>query len=57
MTVLSKRRKPKRKVLTTRVTAAEARQFAKVTRYVRGFCGPVSAAEVLRFLIRNWSGA
>jgi hypothetical protein len=52
-----KPRKPKRKVLTTRVTPAEARQFNKVTRYVRGFCGPVSAAEVLRYLIRNWSGA
>jgi hypothetical protein len=52
-----KPRKPQRKVLTTRVTLAEARQLAKVARFVRGFCGPVSTAEVLRYLIRNWSGS
>lgn len=38
----------------TRLTRGELRQFAAVKRYVRAFCGPVSDAEVLRFLVRDW---
>jgi hypothetical protein len=46
----------KRKRLTTRLNANEARLFKKIARFVRGFCGPVPDAEVLRYLVRNWSG-
>lgn len=37
-------------------TAEEQAQFRKAKKYVVGFCGPVSDAEVLRFLVRNWTG-
>jgi hypothetical protein len=49
----SKRRKTET-VKTTRLDAEELRLFVKVRRYVRGMSGPVSDAEVLRFLIRDW---
>jgi hypothetical protein len=45
----------KRVKLTTRLDRGELKQFRKARRYVRGFCGPVSDAEVLRFLVRNWT--
>ena len=40
--------------LTTRLTRDEMRQFRVVRRYVRSMCGEATAAEVLRFLVRNW---
>jgi hypothetical protein len=46
--------KRKRWTLTTRLNGTEMRQFRAVARYVRGFCGPIPDAEVLRFLVRNW---
>ncbi len=45
----------KRKRLTTRLTPEEVRLFKIVARYARQMCGPVSDAEVLRYLIRNWT--
>jgi hypothetical protein len=47
--------KPKRKRMTTSLDAAEMRLFKKVARYVRAYCGHVSRAEVLRYLVRDWS--
>jgi hypothetical protein len=42
----------------TRIAAwlspAEVRTFKKVKKYVVSYCGRVSDAEVLRFLIRSW---
>lgn len=32
----------------------EVRDLARITRYVRGFCGPMSTGEVIRFLIRDF---
>lgn len=46
--------KPKKKRVTTTLNPAEQRAFALVLRYVQSHCGPVSEAEVLRFLVRNW---
>jgi hypothetical protein len=46
----------RKKRVTTTLNAAERRDFARVRKYVRGWCGPVSDAEVLRFLVRNWTG-
>jgi len=45
----------RKKRVTTTLNAAERRDFARVRKFVRGYCGPVSNAEVLRFLVRNWS--
>jgi hypothetical protein len=30
------------------------RRFKAIRKYVRAMCGPVSDAEVLRFLVWNW---
>ena len=40
--------------LTTRLTPAEMRAFREVRKFVCSYCGKVSDAEVLRFLVRNW---
>jgi hypothetical protein len=42
------------KRLTIRLTAKEMRDFRAVRKFVRAYCGEVSDAEVLRFLVRNW---
>lgn len=47
----------KRKRLETRLNASEMRDFRRVRKYVWGFCGKVPDAEVLRFLVRNWTGS
>lgn len=44
----------RKKRVTTTLNTAEQRAFSLVKRYVRGYCGSVSNAEVLRFLVRNW---
>lgn len=50
---------PKDKIHThrfsTRLTDEELKQYSLIRQYVVGFCGEVSEAEVLRYLIRNWS--
>lgn len=48
--------KPRKKRVATTLNRAEQRAFARVRKYVRSYCGPVSDAEVLRFLVRNWMG-
>ena len=42
--------------VSTTLSARERRLFRNVQRYVGGFTGDYSAADALRFLIRNWSG-
>jgi hypothetical protein len=44
-----------RTVVTTRLNRAELRALKHVTAYVHSFCGRVSLAEALRFLVRNWT--
>jgi hypothetical protein len=44
----------KRKRIETRLNAEEMRDFRKVRKYVKSFCGKISDAEVLRYLVRNW---
>ncbi len=44
----------KKKRVTTTLNTAERRAFALVKRFVRSYCGTVSDAEVLRFLVRDW---
>lgn len=39
---------------TTQLTTEELKQFRAIKKYVMGFCGSVSNAEVFRFLVRNW---
>jgi hypothetical protein len=46
--------RPARRRKETLLNASELDAFAKVRRYVFKMCGPVSDAEVLRFLIRDW---
>ena len=46
--------KAKRKRVVTTLTASEQRAFALVKRFVQSYCGRVSDAEVLRFLVRDW---
>jgi len=46
--------KKKRIVVVTRLNAAEVRDFKKAKKYVVAYCGKVSDAEVLRFLVRSW---
>lgn len=41
--------------LSTQLTKKELSQFRAVRKYVVGFCGRVSNAEVLRYLVRSWS--
>ena len=41
--------------LSTQLTREELAQFRAVRKYVVGFCGKVSNAEVLRYLVRDWS--
>lgn len=48
-------RKAKKRVATT-LNAAEQRDFAKVRKFVHAHSGLRSNAEVLRFLVRNWTG-
>lgn len=49
------KRKPKRKRVSTTLTAEGQRRLAAARKYVRGFCGPTTVAETLRFLVLNWS--
>jgi len=44
----------KKSVVVTRLNASELRAFKKAKKYVTAYCGKVSDAEVLRFLIRSW---
>lgn len=44
----------KRKRVVTRLNSREMRDFRSARKYVRSFCGKVSDAEVLRFLVRDW---
>jgi len=41
--------------LSTRLTKKERAQFCAVKKYVVGWCGKNSNAEVLRYLVREWS--
>ena len=50
---MAKKRESTRR-LVTRLGRDELKSFGRVKKYVVGFCGHVSDAEVLRFLIRNW---
>jgi len=43
------------KRVCTRLTNKEFEQFRVVKKYVVGFCGQVSDAEMLRYLVRDWS--
>jgi hypothetical protein len=43
------------KRISTRLTKSELAQFRVVKKFVVGWCGPVSDAEVLRYLVRAWS--
>lgn len=47
--------KAKRTRIATLLNQAEVKQFRVVEKFVRAYCGKVSRAEVLRYLIRNWS--
>ena len=42
------------KKLSTRLTSDETKSFRKIKRFVIGYCGKVSDAEVLRYLVRDW---
>ncbi len=42
------------KRLSTQFTRKELAQFRVVRKFVAGFCGKVSDAEVLRYLVREW---
>jgi hypothetical protein len=44
----------KRRVVVTRLNVEERKQFQRAKKHVESFCGQVSDAEVLRFLIRSW---
>jgi len=44
-----------RRRVATYLTPRECEILRKVRRFVVGFCGDVSDAEVLRYLVRNWS--
>ncbi len=50
---------PKTRVKRVRVTAllspSEQRDFRRVHKFVDAYCGRSSKAEVLRYLVRNWS--
>jgi len=39
----------------TRLNQEEYVQFLVIRKYVVGYCGKVSDAEVLRYLVRHWS--
>lgn len=41
--------------VTTRLSASEARDFKRVHKFVNAYCGLVSKAEVLRYLVRDWA--
>ena len=41
--------------LSTRLTTKERAQFLVIKKYVVGWCGKISNAEVLRYLVRAWS--
>lgn len=40
--------------LSTQLTRKELAQFRVVRKFVIGFCGNISNAEVLRYLVREW---
>jgi len=44
----------KRVVCSTSLDLEGLRRFKAIRKYVRAMCGPVSDAEVLRFLVWNW---
>ena len=46
----------KRKRIETRLNSEEMKDFRRVRKYIYSFCGKVSDAEVLRFLVRDWTG-
>ena len=41
--------------ITTRLTKEELYLFKVIKKHVVKFCGKVSDAEVLRYLVRNWN--
>ena len=41
--------------MTTQLNPREVRDFKRVKKYVESYCGKVSRAEVIRFLVRNWT--
>lgn len=46
----------KRIRVTTQLNPAEVRDFRRVKKFVESYCGErVSKAEVLRYLVRNWT--
>ncbi len=46
----------KRLRVTTRLSPVEVRDFKRVKKFVESYSGEkVSRAEVLRYLVRNWS--
>lgn len=47
--------KARKKRVTTTLSPAEQRDFARVRKFLVSYCGaPVPASEVLRFLVRDW---
>lgn len=40
---------------TTRLTSEELQKFQLIKMWMTGYCGEVSDAEVLRYLVREWS--
>lgn len=40
---------------TTRLTRDELQKFQRIKKWMTGYCGKVSDAEVLRYLVREWS--
>lgn len=51
----TKRAKKYVRRFSTRLTKEELVRFRTIKKYVVGWCGPVSDAEVLRYLVREWS--
>jgi hypothetical protein len=47
--------KGKRLRVTTQLNASEMRDFKRVKKFVESYCGKVSRAEVIRYLVRNWT--
>lgn len=44
-----------RRRVTTTLNSKERAALRRVRRFVKAMCGIDSAAEALRFLVRNWS--
>lgn len=54
-TVKQQRPGIRERTVTTRLNAAELRALRRARQFVKQMCGIDSAAETLRFLIRDWS--